>query len=243
MARQSSRTGDDRLLYLRAHAQIKQRIRSGVWKPGEKLPSEIELAAKLGMSQGTVRRAINLLADERIVVRQQGRGTVVRELTPEDLNFRFFHLFDRHGKRIMPGSAHVAVSTGKALKVEADRLGLSAGARVVRIDRLRTHGAKPFVIERSVLPEALVPGLAELQEIPNTIYDHLQRAYRITIARAIERLRPVAATAAEGRRLSVRAGTPLLEIDRIAKDLSNRTVEWRVSRCRIDEGHYAVVLT
>ena len=127
--------------------RLLERIRSGAWKPGQLIPNEFEIAAEFGVSQGTARKAINELASEGLVVRQQGRGTFVVERTPAHELFRFFNLFDASGAAVIPDSRNTHRAGGIADETERHALALPTGARVVRITRIRTHHGVPFITE------------------------------------------------------------------------------------------------
>jgi GntR family transcriptional regulator len=229
---------DRRPLYAQVYDELVERIRSGQWKPGQLIPNEFEIAAEFKVSQGTARKAIGALAVENLVVRRQGRGTFVFEHTPDDILYRFFNLFEDSGGRIVPESRSTRCVLAKANQAERKRLRLPGNARVIRIDRIRTHNRKPFITECTVLPQATFPGLADLGEIPDSFYDVFQKSYGVLVTRTEERLTPVAADAKAARELDVPAGAPLMRIERVAFTLDDRPVEWRVSLCHLERAHY-----
>lgn len=229
---------DGRPLYVQVRDLLMERVRTGAWRPGMALPSEHELAAELGVSQGTVRKALDAMARDNILRRQQGRGTFVHEQTSEDVLFRFFQLFDDGGERIAPHGDGGALSEGPATRAEASRLKLAARAAVIRLTRERLRGGRPFIFETIVVPRALFPGLAGVSPVPNTLYDLFQRRFGITVMRADERITAVAAPRKVAARLEIPPGSPLLLVDRTAFDLDGRPIEWRVSYCHLVGGHY-----
>ncbi len=225
-------------LYAQVRERLLERIRSGAWKPGQLIPNEFEIAAEFGVSQGTARKAINELASEGLVVRQQGRGTFVVERTPAHELFRFFNLFDASGAAVIPDSRNTHRAGGIADETERHALALPTGARVVRITRIRTHHGVPFITESIALPEALFPGLATAAEIPNTLNDWFQKTHGVLVMRTDDRLSAVAADAETAAELGIAPGTPLLRIDRIAFGLDDRPIEVRVSLCHVAGMHY-----
>jgi GntR family transcriptional regulator len=230
--------GDSRPLYAQVRETLIDRIRSGAWQPGQLIPNEFEIAAEFNVSQGTARKAIDMLAAEGLVVRRQGKGTTVVEHTPANVLFRFFHVYDANGRQVIPESPGVAPRVRTVSAEERHVLKLGAGARVIAIERLRTRKGKPFSVERIVLPVDLFPRLATAPLVPNTLYDLFQREHGVLIARADDRLTAVAAESDVAAMLDVAAGAPLLRIDRTAYDLDDRPIEWRVSLCRMDGAHY-----
>jgi GntR family transcriptional regulator len=229
---------DARPLYARVREQLVERIRSGVWKPGQLIPNEFEIAAEFGVSQGTARKAISALAAERLVMRQQGRGTFVVEHTPAHVLFRFFNMFDAAGQLITPDSWKATCTVARANAAEQVALQIDAGVEVIRIARIRTRDSVPFICETITLPRELFPDLALRAELPNTLYDLFQKTYGILVVRTEDRLSATAADAATASVLQLAAGTPLLRIDRTAFGLDDRPIEWRASLCHLQGAHY-----
>jgi GntR family transcriptional regulator len=227
-------------LYARAKHALMQKLGAGDWRAGEKLPPEPALAASLGVSQGTVRRALDDIAKANLIVRRQGRGTFVAEHTQARALFHFFHLVGDDGSRALPGSRVLSLKAGPASREEAKRLGLAAAARVVRLHRLRLLDGAAAIVERIVVPAALFQGLdvRDRADLPNELYKLYQDRFGVSVARAAERLKAVAATPEEAAYLALRSGAPLLEIDRLAFALDGRPCEWRVSRCATAHHHY-----
>jgi len=230
-------------LYAQVKALMMQRLIAGQWRPGEMLPSEFQLADQFGVSQGTVRKALDELAAENVLVRRQGRGTFVAEHDDHRALFHFFHLVGPDGERRLPESRFISVRKGLANRLEAGRLALGRGAPVIRIRRLRLLDGRPVIAETIAVPQRLFPDLADIRDVPNTLYDLYERRYGITIARAVERLAAVAADERSAELLDIPPGAPLLEIDRTALALDGAPVEWRVSRCLTESHHYRVELS
>jgi GntR family transcriptional regulator len=226
-----------RPLYRQVKDVLVKRIAEGAWAEGGALPSEPDLAADLGVSHGTVRKALDELAAENLVVRRQGKGTYVARHDEERILFQFFKLIPDTGERRFPDSRILSVDVRDA-DIDASRiLNLRKGARVVVIERVRMLANKICISERIVLPKALFPAI-EKRELPNNLYELYRAEFGVTIARATERLKAVAATRREARHLDVAVGTPLLAVDRTALGIDGTPVEWRVSLCRSDTVHY-----
>ncbi|HYF57113.1 MAG TPA: GntR family transcriptional regulator [Salinarimonas sp.] len=226
-----------RPLYRQVRDALVRRIADGVWQSGQAIPSEFEIAADLGVSQGTVRKALDEMAAERLVMRRQGRGTFVARHDDERILFQFFKLVPDAGGRRFPESRVLAVSRRPADARAAERLDIPPRTGIVAIERLRTLAGAPRVWERIVVPARLFPGLAE-RELPNNLYELYALEFGVTIAAATERLTAVAATAREAGPLEIAPGTPLLAVDRVARSIDGRAAEWRVSLCRTDGVHY-----
>lgn len=233
--------------FLPLYAQVKQllvqRLIDKTWTPGMGLPSENQLAAELKVSQGTVRKALDEMAAEKLVVRRQGRGTFVSEHTQEQALFHFFRLVGLDDQGQLPESEVLSAKNVAANKLEMQRLGLNAGDRVTRIVRLRKLDEKPVIYEVLSVPLTLIPNLAKKQPLPNSLYTLYQRDYGLSVLKAVERVKAVSAAAEEVEHLNVEAGTPLLEIERTASSLDGRAIELRVSRCHTDQHRYMVELT
>ncbi len=225
-------------LYQQVRQILQDRIASGDWAPGALLPAEPKLAEQLGVSPGTVRKALDALALEKLVVRHQGRGTFVSAQTPDSALFHFFSIIGADGQTAIPDSREISREVTMATADEKRRLGLSGKAKVLRLDRERALGGEAAMVERVVIPLALFPDLGKSEEaLPNTLYDLYQHRYGVTILRADETLRAVPAGGRVARLLGVSAGTPLLEIDRTAYSFEDQPVEWRASL--LNTAHFA----
>ena len=219
-------------LYREVRRRLMDALTRGEWKPGEAIPAERRLSELYGISIGTVRKAIDELCAENILIRQQGRGTYVASHNRDRLLFYFFHIVPESGAKIYPEVELLSFTRGKADRVEATRLDLDTGDAVLRIrNRLRLSGA-PIMIDDITLPVARFAGLTERQfrARPSTIYNLYQDAFGISVVRTRERLRAIAADADTGALLEVAAGAPLLEIRRVAHAYRDEPVEYRVSR-------------
>lgn len=232
-----------RPLYSQVYETLVKRIADGEWKPGESLPSEQALAAQLGVSQGTVRKALDALALDKVIDRRQGKGTYVAELTQERSLFRFFRLSRPDGQRAVPTSGDEVVKRRRIKPHEAKALELPDSAEVFEIVRTRFVDEHPVALERIVLPEQYFPNLDAHSPLPNALYALYQREYAINIVATHEKLRADVARKDDARRLGVPLGTPLLEVERVALSVNGKRVEWRLSRCDTSTLVYDVTFT
>ena len=232
-----------RPLYRQVYDFLVRQIAEGAWRPAEALPSEQALADKLRVSQGTVRKALDALAVEKLIERRQGKGTYVAEHTQERALFRFFRLAEPGGERTTPTSADEAVKRRPARAPEMQKLHLERGEQVVEISRTRLVGGQPVVLERIVLPLRHFPDIDRKRPLPNTLYAMFQQEYGVNIVSAEEELRADAARREDARRLPLAVGAPLLNIERVAIALDGSRVEWRISRCDTTHLVYAVTLS
>jgi GntR family transcriptional regulator len=230
-----------RPLYLQVRERLTQRIASGQWRAGDMVPSEIQIAADLGVSQGTVRKALDEMTSANLLVRRQGRGTFVTTHDETRILFQFFKLKLDTGARLFPESEVLGVTVAPASPEEADKLSLSAATPVIRIRRTRSLAGRRMIVETVVLPASLYVGIAR-GDIPNNLYDTFARSYGVTVSGGEESLKAVTASAEDAGVLGLEPGAPLLLIDRVATDLDGRPVEWRVSRCDTSAIHYATSL-
>jgi GntR family transcriptional regulator len=225
-------------LYMQVKEQLVRRLIDGVWQPGQIIASEIELAREIGVSQGTIRKALDVMTAERLLVRRQGRGTFVAEPEESRILFQFFRVVADSGAHSFPESRILRADKAVASKHEALALAIKPGERVHRLERIRMLGGKPVLVETITLPGKRFPGFEKQMPIPNNVYRLYSDVWNITIGRAEEKLKAIAATAADASALGITTGQPLLEIRRIARDLEDNPVELRVSRCWTQTLHY-----
>jgi GntR family transcriptional regulator len=232
-----------RPLYRQVYEIVVRRVVQGEWRPGEALPSEQNLAKELGVSQGTIRKVLDALTAEKVLVRHQGKGTFIAENTQERAQFRFFRMARPGGKRLSPTLASENVRVRAARAPERERLGLARDARVIEISRVRQLDGIPSIRELIVLPADLFPGIEKMGELPNSLYSLYQSKFGVTIVATHEELSAQLATAEDHRQIGLEIGAPILVIDRLAVCLPERKVEWRLSRARSDHLVYAITLT
>lgn len=231
-----------RPLYRQVYDILVRKIAEGAWKPGEMLPSEQMLAREMGVSHGTVRKVLDALTAENLLLRRQGKGTFVAEHDQDRALFRFFHIARPGGERLVPQSAKVKIKLRPSRVIECGKLNLRNKDAVFEITRLRLIGGKPAIRETIILPERLFPRLDRIGDLPNTLYSLYQAQFGITVAAAREELRAAMATQEDQLGLGLKAGTPILVIGRVALSLTGQPVEWRESRVRTDQLVYAVTL-
>ena len=218
---------------------IRQRLINNIWKPGEALPSELQLAAELGVSQGTVRKALNDMVTEHLLSRRQGLGTFVSEHTERRALFLYFSIVGNDGSRILPESNVLSCEERIPTTEEAEKLALAESEMIVQFRRIRYFNNVPTIVETISLPLEHFPGFGTDVEPPNNLFRFYQSAYGITVTKAEEYLKAVSASAEEASILHIEEGAPVLEIDRIAQMLDGHPVEWRVSHC--DTSNYRYV--
>src|SRR5204863_6366732 len=120
-------------LYKEVKRQIMAELISGEWKPGTAIPAERRLSARFAVSIGTIRKAIDELVAENILIRQQGRGTFVATHNRDRLLFYFFHIVGHDGTKQYPVVTLDTFARGKAEAGEAERLQIARGDPVFRI--------------------------------------------------------------------------------------------------------------
>lgn len=225
-------------LYRQVKEILVARIAKGDWRPGDMLPSEPKLAAELGVSPGTVRKALDEMTSDKLVQRRQGRGTFVATTTSDSALFHFFKLVDDDRRPMMPESRELSRLIRIATADERRVLKLGPKERVVFVRRLRASRGVPMMVETVTLPLRRFPEMERYaEEFPNTLYDLYQFRFNVTIRQVAEVLRAVTASEEDSELLKVAAGAPLLEIDREAFTFDHEPVEWRVSR--LDTRHTA----
>lgn len=230
------------VLYKDVKRAILAALAAGEWKPGEAIPAERRLVERFGVSIGTLRKAIDELVAENIMIRHQGRGTFVATHRQEDHFFRFFRVVREDGHRAFPSVRLAKFRRGKASKEEALALGIAPGERVFHFTNVLSLDGRPMMTDAITVPEALFEGLTEtmLRERPNTLYNFYQDAFGINVIRTEERLRAVLADEDDHRLLEVPVGGPLLQITRIASSYHDRRVERRVSRLDTTAHEFAI---
>jgi GntR family transcriptional regulator len=235
-----------RPLYGQIRALIERALDAGEWAPGQAIPSEQDLAIRFGVSQGTVRKAIQALAGDNLVVRRQGKGTFVATHTEETAsNFRFLRIRRNDGRAAYPRSRLIDLARARAAAEIARLLSLKTGDPIFLLRRVLEYGGSPAVLDRIALPAALFRGLTRERcaAYAGSMYGFFETEFGVRMLRADERLHAVAADADSAALLHVAAGAPLLAVDRVAYTYADRPVEVRRGLCTTRREHYWNALT
>ncbi len=229
-------------LYKQVYDLLTRRLVEGHWKPSEPLPSEMALADELGVSQGTVRKALNQMVSENLLERRQGKGTYVAEHTQESSLFRFFRLREPGGESLIPETKVLSSKRRVASKQERLQLGLEPKEQVVELLRLRYLNHKPAIVEKIIQPLTVFPDIDKQTELPNALYILYQEKFGISIVSVRDELRATAMPAALAGYLELKAGAPVLMVERASINIDGRAVEWSQAYCASEEFVYSVSL-
>lgn len=227
-------------LYRQIKDLLVQALDRGDWKPGEAIPSETELAQRFQVSQGTVRKAVDELAAENLLLRRQGKGTFVSTHHEARVRFRFLRLAPNQGD-VQPAESQILDC--RRIRASADiarALELKAGDAVVAIRRLLSFASVPTVVDDIYLPGTLFKGLTAelLNGYSGPLYGFLETEFGISMVRAEEKLRAVSADAEMSVLLQIPKDTPMLKVDRISFTYADRPVELRMGHYVTDRYHY-----
>lgn len=227
-------------LYQQIKALITQSLQSGEWKPGELIPSEVELAGRFKVSQGTVRKAIDELAAENLVMRRQGKGTFVSTHHEARAHFRFLRLVPDEGVPHYPESKFIEVKRVRAPADVARLMELKSGDAVIFIKRVQYFDGVPTVLEELWLPGLIFKGLTaeRLVEYKGPMYGLFETEFGTRMIRASEQIRAVCADAGAAHLLNVEAGTPLLSSERVSFTYGDKPVELRRGLYLTSRHHY-----
>lgn len=225
-------------LYQRLRDAFKTAIRDAVLSPGEVIPGERDLAARLGLSRVTVRKALRDLVDANLLVQRQGARTAVAARVEKPASVFTSFSQDMLARGLRPGGVWLIRETAPALPVEALALALSPGALVSRLKRLRTADDMPMAVEYSVIPVEFLPNP---DFAGGSLYQALEARGHVP-ARALQRMRADVADGEEAALLGLPAGAPVLETERRCFLETGQAFEYSRSRYRGDMYDFLVEL-
>jgi GntR family transcriptional regulator len=217
-------------LYLQLSRKLGDSIREGKYAVHDALPSERLLAESLGVSRVTARKAIDLLAEQGLIVRRQGSGNYIAPRIEQPLSrlSSFSEELSRRG--YTPSSQWLARSITTALPDEQLSLGLSPSSKVARLKRLRLADDVVMAFEMSVLPQAVLP---KPEQVEGSLYEYLTKLNQAPV-RALQHLRALNAEPELARQLGIAVGQAVLFITRVGFLESGQAVELTHSYCRND---------
>ena len=225
--------------YYQINEFLQDQIKNGVFNPGDSLPPERELCETFGVSRGTIRQAINLLAIKGYVRRKQGKGTVISHPTLEhDLigDYSFGKGMIKQGLRC--SSRVLSIGITEAKKGIANRLKLQGKDKLIMISRIRLANDEPWIIEDSYLPERKFSGLEKLDFTNTLLVENLAYSYNTLLSRIEAFVEPTIAEKEQSDLLGVKIGSPALVLDRVLFDDKNEPVVYSHSFIRGDRCRY-----
>jgi len=230
-------------LYQQIKTLLIERLEAGEWRPGEAIPSEMELAARFKVSQGTVRKAVDELAADNLLVRRQGKGTYVATHTEQQVQYRVLRLIPDAGTLESQGPAQRQVLRCVQQKSSAEiaqLLGLEVGAPVMHARRLLAFSHVPAILEDMWLAADVFKSLnaQQLLEFPGSTYALYEAQFGVRMVRAEEKIRAALADADTAQHLSVPVASPLLSVERVAYTYKDQAMELRRALYRTDTHHY-----
>jgi len=236
-------------LYQQIKQRLVQSLQAGEWLPGRAIPSENELAARYRVSQGTVRKAIDELATDNLLVRRQGKGTFVATHAEQATQYRFLRLMSDQG-----GDSGLQRQLLECRRMRAPAevvrlLALKPGDAAVQVRRLllarQPEGLRPVVLDDLWLPGSPFKGLTAERLVAwrGPLYRLFEAEFAVHMVRAEEKLRAVAAAPDEAALLAVPAGTPLLSVERLAYTYGDKPVELRRGLYHTAHHHYRNLLS
>lgn len=231
-----------RHLFLQVRDELAARIATGVWRAGGMVPNEAQLSAELNVSQGTVRKALDMLEAEKIVLRKQGRGTFVIDHDTEEMAIRFSSIYSSAGLKI---DGHIVCehsSAGPATDVDRSHMDVTGSDTVFRSTRVHWHSDHPFMIEKSTLAMRHFSGLSEAGLKCQRLTSLAQR-HGVHLACATEIVRPMLCPLEFAGKLGISTDTPILHIERTVHTDRNVRVEWRQAWCYLHDKHYMSIVS
>ena len=230
-------------LYQQIKALILQSLLGGEWKPGEVIPSEMELAARFRVSQGTVRKAVDELAADNLLVRRQGKGTFVATHAEALVQYRFLKLVPDEGDTSSEGPAERDIVDCKRLRASSDvakPLGLRTGDAVLQVRRVLSFAGRPTILEDLWLPGGPFKGLTaeRLRDYHGPMYALFETEFGVRMVRASEKIRAIMPDIEQSLLLKTSLTTPLLSVERIAYTYNDAPMEMRRGLYLTDTHHY-----
>lgn len=222
-------------LYLQVCELLSRRIADGTWRPRSALPNEGDLARELGVSPGTVRKALDKMEADRLVLRRQGRGTFV--VDQASIANRFDGLRQKGGGRMALQPELLKQDLGASTALDQQRLHIGPQDYVLRMRRLWKREARPLMLEDARVATSRLPGF-EFDEAGDCSISAMAQKHGVHLAQALERVDLVEATPEAARALLVQPAAILMRLDRVISTTTGHPIEWRVALFNIQDEHY-----
>ena len=238
-------TPDKRPVHLQIRDLLKTRLAAGEWAAGALMPTELKLAAAYSVSVGTIRKALDGLVQEGLIVRRRGKGTFVQSHSPTSAIDHYFRIVPNDGAKIFPHDVILAEDRFLASDEERAVLGLARGGRVHRTYRQRSIGGVPVIADILSVPADEFPDYdwGRWNSVFETPYEYYEHKFGIRIVDVVERLQAIPADQPRSEVLQIKAGEPILLVQRIASTFEQKPVELRKSYCDTRHFHYLTRVT
>ncbi len=226
--------------YLRVYGSLKNQMETGDYKVGDFLPAEPELQKLFNVSRTTVRKAVELLAQEGFLSIRQGRGTEVLDFkATQKLQYVTSFSETLREKGFAVRSRDVTLDFVAAPRSVAADLKIGADTRLVRIKRVTLANGKPIAIMLNYLLPELVPGIEKRIASMKSLYAFLEAEYNVRIEAGTDFISAKVATTEESKKLAVPPNSPLLVVKRITYSLG-RPIEVSIVQVVADRYEYCV---
>ncbi len=230
-------------LYQQIKGLLLKSLQGGEWKPGEAIPSEMDLAARYRVSQGTVRKAIDELAADNLLVRRQGKGTFVDTHAEKHAQYRFLKLVPDSGDQSSEGPADRQITECKRIRATAEiakLLNVRTGDPVWQAQRVLSFSGAPTILEDIWLPAAPFKGLTaeRLADYHGSMYALFETEFGVRMVRAVEKIRALPANLMHSSLLKIEQNTPLLSVERVAYTYNDMPMELRRGYYLTSTHHY-----
>lgn len=231
-------------LYKQLESKLRESILQGKWARGEMLPNEQDIAQMYSVSQGTVKRALDELANSNMIIRVQGRGTFVNTLSDEQSFSSFWriHMNDDDDFNPMQDLTNRWVSVDYTLPktpIEHTLAG-QLDNYLYHVHRVRLYRGVPFIYEQVVLPHHMFRGIENKTDLPNALYPYFQKEFNISVANVEDSLSIIHPTPKIANALNKNRTEPLLYIQRQAVDMKGQFFEYRQSYVNPDMAYYKI---
>ncbi len=228
-------------LYLQLEASIKHDIYSKKYKPGEKLPTEVELSKIYGVSKITVRKAMENLTKDSLVERIRGKGTFVSQKKEK------IHLGENSGFNdsfVSKGhSTKYKILSAKYIKADSllsEKLQISLNSPIIYIERLIWEDLAPVGIDKLYVSEHLYPDIITKLSVDRSLYQTLKEEYNINIQNSILEINGIVASIENSELLRCAIGDPLFQVEKVSYQASGIPIHYSSSIVRCDRISYVI---
>jgi GntR family transcriptional regulator len=214
-------------LYHQLYQILRSNITGREWQPGDMIPPESELIERYQVSRTTVRQVLDILANEGLIYRQQGRGTFVAHPTVEHGLVRIVNFTeDMRMRGCEPSSKVLFSGLVPAPQDIAEKLQVELGEELARLERLRLADGEPMGVEESYLVHRYCPGVLQKDYVSSSLRETLVQDYDIRWTHARQTIRAILASRDLAELLAIRPKSALLFLERVSFSQQNIPVEF-----------------
>ena len=236
--------GFSMLKYKEIAQDLRDKIVNGIYKVNEQLPFEREMSINYDVSRITIRKAVDLLVAEGLIIKRRGSGTFVKDINDDEaieiaMKKQFLGFSTTHSDHKVKSKIIKFKIVNPDEKI-ANKLKIGTDEFIYHVERIRYSDNIPYVMEKTFMPITLIPGLQK-KNLESSVYDYIENVLKLKIQSSHRTIRADVPTEKEQKYLKIDRYLPVLEVEQVAFLSNGQAFEYSISRHRSDKAEFKMI--